>query len=182
MSTHAISVVGIDPGKKGYVSALYADGSIESWSVPTVTIGKGSRKAYDVQGMSNILNELDGSGGMVSLVILEKQSARPAQGVVSVFSIGQGYGLWEGLLAGLQLPYITTTPQSWQRVMLAGVAGEDTKGRSIIAAGRLFPKVDLKRTSRCKKPDHNKTDSMLMAYWGKHHQLRSDTIIQCSSF
>ena len=45
------------------------------------------------------------------------------------------------------------------------------KVMSILAAQRLFPNHDLRRTEACKKPDDNLVDSLLIAEYGRRHYL-----------
>ena len=43
----------------------------------------------------------------------------------------------------------------------------DTKKMSFLASHRIFPTVDLRRTSKCKNEDDNFSDSLLMAEYGR---------------
>lgn len=42
----------------------------------------------------------------------------PGQGVSSTFTFGENIGIWKGILAAMDIPYIETTPQKWQRQVL----------------------------------------------------------------
>ncbi len=160
-------VVGIDPGKDGFVAILDDHGDVEAIPAPTVKISKkGSKRDYNVAEMVALLVRPD-----IELVIIEKQQAMPGQGVSSTFSIGKGFGLWEGVAAALGLRYMIVHPRTWQKVLHRDIQGDDTKSRSILAAGRLFPGVDLRRTAKCDKPHDGKADAMLLAWYGKHVAL-----------
>jgi hypothetical protein len=105
------------------------------------------------------------------LVVLEKQQAMQGpegrkQGVATTGQIMYGYGLWLGLVAGLGFRMVVIHPRSWQAKLLRDIQGESTKARSIIAAGRLFPTVDLRATERCRVAHNGKSDSLLLAYYG----------------
>jgi hypothetical protein len=50
-------------------------------------------------------------------------------------------------------------------------ANPDKKVMSVLAAKRLFPRQDLRRTPNCTKPDDNLTDSLLIAEYGRRHYL-----------
>ena len=39
----------------------------------------------------------------------------PKQGVKSVFTFGEGYGKWLGILAAHKIPYTQVTPKKWQK-------------------------------------------------------------------
>jgi len=155
--------IGIDPGKGGFVAIL--DGNIiETHPCPTVSIG--TKQDYDGQAMRRILSDYSLNSFNVH-VFIEKQQSFPKQGVVSTFSTGEGFGLWKGICIGLDLPFTVVRSQEWRKETLKGVQGTDNKGRSIIAAGRLFPGVDLRRSDKCKKPCHDKAEALLIAEYGR---------------
>ena len=160
-----MTVIGIDPGLDGYVS-LVVGGDTDCQPTPTLRVGKGGKRDYDVAGMRRILLQWATEMGKPNIAVLEKQQAFPGQGVSSTFSTGRGFGLWEGLVAGLGMPYTVVHAKTWQAKLLRDIPGDDTKGRSIIAASRLFPGVDLRKTPQCRKPHHGKADSLLLAKYG----------------
>ncbi len=166
--------VGIDPGLDGAVAAI-TYGSFDNWqagvvdlfSVPIITEkkGKGIRRLYDEQGMVRLIREIH----MVAVdgirVTLEKAQAMPGQGVRSMFSIGEGFGLWKGILADRELPRQIIHPRTWQQRVCKDIPG-DTKTKAILAAQRYFPKVDLRATERSKKPHTGRADATCMAIFG----------------
>ena len=160
------TLIGIDPGKDGAIAILDIPepGVDEPRLIKTNFVACKDfiyGKEYDVGLMADIVKKY-----LSDLVVIEKQKAYPLQGRTSQFSIGYGYGLWEGLVAALKYPYIVVTPQTWQKKIYAGIAGDDPKKKSIIAAGRLFPDVDLRRTDRCKIKHHGMSDALLLAWYG----------------
>ena len=158
--------IGIDPGKTGFVAIVTEHDLVAAEPTPTIKVGK--KNEYNVPGMRNILADINEPGRQCH-AILEKQQAMPGQGVSSMFSIGQGFGLWEGLLVGLGIPYTIVHPRTWKKEMLRDVPGDDPKGRSILACGRMFPEVSLLRTERCRKPDHNMAEAILLAEYGRRY-------------
>ena len=158
------AVIGIDPGKDGAVARYGADGDLYIELTPTVKVTK---REYDVADMRRLLNSL---AGHATFAFLEKQQAWHGQGVTSMFSIGQGYGLWEGLLVGLGIPYQVVRPQTWQREMLRDVQGKG-KARAILAATRMFPDTDFRRTPKCKGPHDGKCDAAMIAVYGHRYLL-----------
>ncbi len=152
-------IAGIDPGKSG---TLFVCGSDRSYKIhPTETIGT-KRPEYDMGKMVQALKDY-----MPELVVIEQQQAMPKQGVSSSYAIGYGFGLWRGIIAALGLRVLIVRPVVWKKLMLAGLPKGDTKAASIIAAQRLFPGVDLKRTPKCKGPDHNIAEALLLAEYGR---------------
>lgn len=160
-------VVGIDPGKSGFTIALDTKTNRVVLAEPTPLVGvskKGSKKDYVVSMMRRILEAAN-----PEFVVLEKQQAYRGQGVSSTFSIGRGFGLWEGLLAGMEVSYVVVTPRGWQKHYHPGKTGDDPKGKTIQAASQLFPSVDLRRTPRCRIADDGKADALLLAHYGAYY-------------
>jgi crossover junction endodeoxyribonuclease RuvC len=122
---------------------------------PLIKVGK--KKQYDVRGMADLLSWGRDIPKINEIVVgLEQVHAMPKQGVTSMWSMGRGTGIWEGILSALKLPYVMISPQRWKKVLLDGMPKD--KGSSIVVAKRLFPEVDLPR-----KIDHNKADALLIA-------------------
>ena len=155
------ATIGIDPGLDGYI-AWIRDGFYAACPIPVLPKGKSGHQ-YDEATMVAALRTI----APVELAVVEKQQAMPGQGVSSMFAIGHGFGLIKGILAGLGIPYLVVHPRTWQKVMLRDAAGTDTKSRSIIVAGRLFPNVDLRRSERAHKPCADKADALLLAHYGQ---------------
>jgi len=149
--------VGIDPGKKGGVAVVYANGHVEAWHTPTTTTrekrkrkktpsGKPSYKVsteYDLPAMHQIILELSrlyhNQSHNVS-VTLERQAARPNDGKGQVFQTGRGQGLWEMACAGNGLPYKMLQPAEWKAKYLP--KGAD-KTQSILACNDIYPDFPL---------------------------------------
>lgn len=157
------AVVGIDPGKAGYLCLLPFDGTPMFRPVPVVAV-KAGKNVYDEADLVRVLREWLGEFDVL-LAAVERQQARPGQGVTSMFSQGEGFGLIKGVLVALSVPLVTPTPQAWQKVMHAGVFGPDPKARSLVACGRLYPRVSLLETERCRVQNNNMADALLIAGW-----------------
>jgi len=151
-------IVGIDPGLSGAVAILrpsYGNGA-NVFSTPTLT-AKG-KKQYAIAEMVRLLSKCSRVEGVI--VILEDVHAMPGQGVTSMFSFGRGVGLWEGILAALQIPYQKVTPQVWKAAM--GLRGKD-KGASILLAQQRFPQL----AATIGRND-GRAEALLMAlYWSE---------------
>lgn len=99
-------------------------------------------------------------------VFLEQVHSMPKQGVASSFNFGRGFGLWEGLLAGMRFPYTLVSPQRWKKAMLADMAKD--KGASVLRAKQLFPNC-VEQLKLVK--DHNKAEALLLAEYGRRFSL-----------
>ena len=103
---------------------------------------------------------------------LEVAQAMPQQGLSSTFKTGRGFGLWEGIVVGMDLPYDIVHAKTWTKVMLHDVPVGDPKDRSMIKAQRLFgSKLPLvKPMGRVLSLD-GRADASLIAYYGMSQML-----------
>ena len=167
--------IGIDPGKDGAIAVMDSDGRIfDVFDMPTIK--NGSKRSLLVSELKRILAALVTEFGAQNIVCgIEKVNAFPGNGSVSSFSFGKNAGVLEGIVCGLGIRYELIHPKTWQKIALKDVEGSDTKARSVIAAGRMFPDLVLKR-----KKDHNRADAALIAaHIKKKNQSELDGI-QCT--
>ena len=168
--------VGIDPGMQGAVAALDDDGFLGVWDTPTLTISKGKTKKGNAKhqhkyAAAQMVDILEGARfnhtalGMRTgtpspcVIGLELVHSMPGQGATSMFSMGRGTGLWEGIIAALRLPSQQVTPQAWKKMLMGGETGK-TKQASIVVAQRLFPKASAFLS---RKKDDGRADAILIA-------------------
>lgn len=174
--------IGIDPGLTGAVACIYASGGVMIEDTPTYTRErpkkKGQKKAgirtvYDIPSMAEILRRLmahhwNPEEACPLIVGLEHQQPMPSnerfgkQGGLQTFSLGYGYGLWEGILGALGLPYEVVRPATWKPAMTKGLPKEKDAAR--MRANQLFPQA---RGWLSRKKDHNRAEALLMAEWLK---------------
>ena len=153
-------VVGIDPGLDGGIAVLSGGKGIELYVMP-VYGGKGGKRSVDAAMLGSKLREL----GDDLHIFLEQVGARPGQGVASMFSFGEGFGIVKGVIGALALPHDLVTPQKW-RAALGVVGNEGTKQTAAARAAQLFPGLDLRATPRSKKPHDGLVDALLIAAYG----------------
>lgn len=162
--------IGIDPGLSGAVASIDGNGGLISvQDVPTILVqrAKGKRHAYLEGAMLTLLRDISGDPLAHHVqVILENVHAMPGQGVTSMFTMGEGIGLWRMAIAALSLPLTRAEPTVWKREM--GVAGSD-KGKSVIRALQLFPTA-AQHLTRVK--DHGRAEALLLAEWGRRRDGR----------
>lgn len=103
------------------------------------------------------------------LVALEKSQPLPPRmrGGQGDFSTGYGFGIWCAMLSAFNVPYILVPAVAWQKKMLAGVAGTDSKQRSIAKARQIHPTVDWRATEKSKKPHSGLTDAFWLAEFAR---------------
>lgn len=142
--------IGIDPGKTGAIAAIDKAGqviSVHDWP-------------GDIASAAKIVWSI-----MPSKVVgaaIERVSARPGQGVSSMFNFGCNYGAWQGILSTLDIPYELPTPQQWRKGLVMPTDGEDSKAGSLAVARRLFPDANLRL-----KKHHGRAEALLLAHWAR---------------
>lgn len=143
------TVMGIDPGLHGGI-AIIRDGNVSARPMPVIE--------GDISGI-RIWNMLD----RVDLVIMEKVSAMPKQGVTSMFHFGVGYGMIQGLITASKIPLRLVTPQAWKKEILAGTSKD--KAAAIEYVTRVFPDVNLIPDGK-RKPQDGIADAVCIAEYG----------------
>lgn len=163
--------VGIDPGITGAIAVI--DGhDVEFHDTPIIAAGK--KNVMDSAKCAALLRDIKADAARFDIglmVTIEKVGSMPGEGVSSARSFGFGCGVWEGILAALEIPHQYVTPQRWQKEMLAGeprVKGEKRdKNVSRRIAKRLWPSQTEEALSRVK--DHGRAEAALMAEWGRRN-------------
>lgn len=169
--------MGIDPGEKGFITVMKDDGMI-FYSI----------KDNDFYHIDDFLKEMKELNPNI-VCIMEEVHAIFGSSAKSTFSFGEINGLLKGLLIANKIPYHLVQPKKWQSEMWDSkdmvvtykdvfIKGKETKRKevntkqtSFNTASRLFPYVDFRKTERCKNPDDNKIDSILLAEYGRRKNL-----------
>jgi hypothetical protein len=163
-------IVGIDPGKESYL-CICRGGEYEFHQFPSIGA------EIDIKGICQIFEENLVSVGDVHAVI-EDVHAVYGSSAGATFAFGKIVGVLEALLYAYNVPFTKVQPKVWQKEMWQGVPIQtkesstgktsvtDTKLVSEMAAKRLFPNVDLRKSEKAKKSDHNKVDALLICAYG----------------
>lgn len=157
----SIPILGIDPGLTG--SAVLLDERVTFFDTPTLNVGRGkqTKRQHSVTEMAMWLRTVRLNFPSV-LAVLEATHSMPGQGVRSMFSMGEGFGIWKGLLAGMGIPFELVTPQRWKAAMMNGQGREKDAAR--FKAMQLYPSV-AEQLSR--KKDIGRADALLIAAYGQ---------------
>lgn len=153
-----MTVIGIDPGKTGAMAALHDDSSVEAWLVPTMKSGK-SKPAW-MQWATYWQTGIEFA--QPSMIVIEDVSARPGQGVTSMFTFGRTLGFAHGLVAPLAVPVHFVTPSVWKRslgLLKADKAASREKFRELFPASAHLVESVGKGTAIA--------EAALIAYYGK---------------
>ncbi len=141
--------MGIDPGKNGGIAIISVHRDYrEVLSYP-----------YSDDKLITVADEVTGS----TMCFLEDVHAMPKQGVSSTFNFGKNFGFIQGVLRSFAIPYQLVTPQKWKKEYSC----TSDKNTSIEVCKRLFPRVNLKATERCKKDHDGMAEALLIAEYGR---------------
>lgn len=156
--------LGIDPGLDGGI-AFILDSAIQLLKTPVI----GGRD-YDIQEMKRILQKYDIPGIVEAKIfaVIENQISMPGQGLTSTLQTGKGFGIWLGLLAGLNIPFQVVSARQWQSKLFTGVNGKlDTKDKSEVVAKRLFPTADFRKSALARVANDGLTDAACIAEYAR---------------
>lgn len=145
---------GVDPGKHGAMVQLSDDDSVQVFRVPL----QGKDIAWEA-----LWDEWTDAppAFAASLYVLERVSARPGQGVTSMFNFGHVYGFMHSIALHNAANVQEVAPQTWKAHF--GLLGKDKKA-SIAKAKELIPALapHLTRAS-----DDGVAEAGLMALYAK---------------
>ena len=149
--------IGIDPGISGAIGVVGLGSDLPSaLDCPIIT---GKKHDYDLRAMRDLISNWAQWDQVI--VVVERVHAMPKQGVTSSFSFGRGFGIWQGILVALGIPYHLVEPATWKRHY--GLLGKD-KSASRVLASRLFPSCSFAR-----KKDDGRAEALLLADYGRTH-------------
>jgi len=151
--------IGIDPGLSGGVAAISDKGELLMIEDTPALKAKTGTKVYLPAQMAEILKRVEIS--KVAVVGIEQVHSMPKQGVASSFRFGEGFGMWQGIIAALGMPMMMVPPQRWKKAMLAAGAGSD-KGVAIARAQQLLPSAAKYLT---RKKDDGRAEAILIAMY-----------------
>jgi crossover junction endodeoxyribonuclease RuvC len=145
-----MSIVGIDPGLHGAVAILDPEaGTLSTFAMPTYR--RGEKNYVDAVRLAGALRNRGITHGFIEDVF-----AMPDQGVVSMFTFGEGKGVLRGVLAGLEIEEVMVTPAKWKADLRTSADKKHTK----LLARRLFPDCGKQLSSE------GKCEAALIALWG----------------
>ncbi len=151
-------VIGIDPGKKGGITAVLDGEVIRSDPMPIDSDGD-----VCAFGIRSILHQIDYDNPCPQsiVVFVENVHAMKGQGVTSMFTFGRGFGKILGVCAGIRIVPNLVSPQRWKKaIMIPSDGGDETK-----ACKRLFPKHSF-IAPRGRVPHSGMQDAALIALYG----------------
>ncbi len=160
---------GIDNGNSGAIVARRHTGEIlHAEPMPTMNVGAGKKTKiiYDHAAILCVLRLLAALDTDLYFV-LEKAQPMPGQGVTSMFNYGGGYHAMKMALLAVKIPFDVVHPATWQKKILHGIEGGDTKTRAILKVQRALPELSLLATPRSRKPHEGLADAACMMLYAE---------------
>lgn len=167
-------IVGIDPGLKGAIALVTPSYNCVVHDVPTVQVIGAKRRMKSGESKAKISNLMDAAEiaklfkhwkeqYTPLIVYLENVHSMPKDGAMQAFSFGQGFGMYRGILAALEMRYELVAPQTWGKMMLKDMGKKEDA--SYLKAKQLFPSAEL-NGPRGAKLD-GRADALLIAEYGR---------------
>lgn len=154
-----MNIIGIDPGLTGAIAVIGTD--INLFDMPAMAKAtKGNQ--VDGAGLTSLLTEYNEHG---TVVFLEQVGSMPKQGVTSMFNFGHGYGMAQGVLFAMKIPFLLVTPQKWKKHH--GLIGKQKDmARTLCIQRHPLLAQQLKF-----KKHIGRADALLIAEYGKSIQM-----------
>ncbi len=148
-----MNVLSCDPGLSGSIAVLdeLAD-IVACFDVPT--IGDGVQRRVDAANLADAIREHT----PYAFAVVEQVSARPGNGVSSMFRFGQAYGTILGTIGALAIPVRHVSPARWKKALGLNSDGEASRARAIEtwpAHADMF----------ARKRDHNRAEAALLGLY-----------------
>jgi crossover junction endodeoxyribonuclease RuvC len=143
-------LIGIDPGLSGAVAVLDEAGKfVAVHDTPTLqyrTAAKNGKQRHDYL-LGSMVQVLDQYHDVV-VAGIEAAGIQPRmlngqavqKGQMSLLHIGRGVGLWQGIMAALEIPFVVIQPAVWKRQFK--LLGQEKKA-SLILAQQRWPTAGL---------------------------------------
>lgn len=154
-----MKILGIDPGLNGAL-ALIEDGKLI--------------ELLDIEASDSRINAAHLAGLVQTwrpdFAVCEVVTARPGQGVTSMFTFGHGLGTITAVLATLAIPYLLIRPQAWQSYFGIKSASNDKAEHKRLIADRaedLYPEAPLYGPKGGLKD--GRSDALLLAHYAHEH-------------
>src|SRR5512139_263055 len=148
--------MGIDPGISGAV-AFYFPMVPSRIAVDDVPVAGGEINVHELARLIRIHRP--------TMAVIERVSAMPGNGAVSMFNFGRSYGDVRGVVGAMDVPMHFVTPRKWKAHF--GLSAD--KDESRLRAIRMFPSA---AESFKRKKDDGRAEAALLAFYGAEVLLK----------
>ena len=178
-----MNIIGIDPGKNGAIVVLSNDGKI-LFRETMPCIGN----EFNILSLQITMRDIVKKFGEHVNVFIEDVHAIFGSAAGSTFQFGYVVGITRAMVVAFNLSYTMVQPKKWQKEIYQGIpeirkpsivvktgkhkgqirkGALDTKKMSELAAQRLFPSANLKRTDKCTINHDGIIDALLISEYGR---------------
>lgn len=188
MNKQKLIVLGIDPGKSGFITSYDPElDEFNFWQMPTHKVPTGliqksgkpeMKEEFHSEGFRSLIIELHTKfKGCRIIAAIEEVGGRMGWSAENNFNFGHTAGLQLMILIMLKAEIEFVRPQKWQsfmyqgfsKVMIPSSTGKtmvnDTKATSALVATSIAPNIDFRKTTRSRNLDDNKTDAFLICLY-----------------
>ena len=163
------TIIGIDNATSGALAVLAFNRPPQI--IPFVTLPKVPKQSTELDDVwfHETMQSLTALHGPVR--VIAERAQKFSVGILALCSTWACWGAIRMCLRAQKIPFVPIDPRTWQAEMLRGIAGANTKEKSIAQAKRLFPEANLRRSVRCTTDDDGMADALLIAEYGRRHNL-----------
>jgi|DEB0MinimDraft_10_1074344.scaffolds.fasta_scaffold18550_3 crossover junction endodeoxyribonuclease RuvC len=149
-------ILSIDPGLNGGIAVVDGPMLRQVTSMPTMSWGQ-QKTIVDSYQLNMLINNYRVDYGVTACVV-ERASARPNQGVTSMFTFGMAYGAVVALMQAHSLSLHLVTPHVWKKQLHLGSDKNESRQKAI----EMWPDHEpmFKR-----KKDDGRAEAALIGYW-----------------
>ena len=156
--------IGIDPGITGALALLDGEEVLFVMDMPVIEKTHGKGRQVNAAILADNIRHCQAvakAEGQGLRVYVEQVGAMPGQGVTSMFTFGEGFGVIKGVLGALSVPYTLVRPQAWKK--RAGLQGKPKDAARALVIQR-YPEIAGQLT---RKKDCGRADAVLIARFGE---------------
>lgn len=158
-----MTIIGIDPGKTGYIIALSEDGVVVDKSAMPVNV------AGDVDH-DKVFQIIKRMAGLSKARVCLERAMPMAMGSKHAFNYGRDFKAIEIAISVSGVPMVMVEPQKWTKALFQGIdARLKPKAAASVAFERLFPREveNAPKTPKSGKILDGFVDAVLIAEYGR---------------
>ena len=156
-------IIGVDPGVHGALAVMGSEGQIVcmiDMPVVEIKVGKSMKLRVSPELLAYEMARYSGTADCW----LEQVTAMPGQGVSSMFSFGESFGIVKGVMAGRGINLNLVTPAKWKKAMNLNAGKDGSRAMAI----QMWPeRADLFKRVK----DDGRAEAALIAEFGRRQRI-----------
>ena len=188
MSKEKIVLIGIDPGKDGFITAW--NGEVHTfYAMPTHKVETGKflksgkpqmKDVFHVSGLVDLTLQISNDFcNYKKVVAIEEVGGRGGWSATNNFNFGHTAGMQRMIFEVLRAEIIMVRPQRWQAEVRKGynlMKVKSSTGKTMVVDSKMmadyiatteYPEIDFRKTERAKNNHDGKIDSFLICEYLK---------------